>query len=101
MTHVVCLPGAIAPAAQRYAPLGAALGDAAELHLKDVNIGYGDLTHDVESVRAAVLATLFADVHVQRHAAVHHVLPPDLIYTPRHVKALRALWSAAEPSLQE
>lgn len=35
---VVCVPGSVAPAAQRYAPLIAAVGDAAELHLKDLEV---------------------------------------------------------------
>src|SRR5207248_11486391 len=33
-----------------------------------VFLGYGDLTSDAESVRAAVLAHLFADIHVRRFA---------------------------------
>ena len=41
--HVVCLPGGVAPAAQRYAPLKAMVGDDAELHLKDLEV-YRDPT---------------------------------------------------------
>jgi pimeloyl-ACP methyl ester carboxylesterase len=36
--QVICVPGGVAPAAQRYAPLKAALADAAELHLKDLEV---------------------------------------------------------------
>jgi len=36
--QVICLPGGVAPAAQRYAPLNAAIGDAADLHLKDLEV---------------------------------------------------------------
>jgi pimeloyl-ACP methyl ester carboxylesterase len=39
MKHqVVCVPGSVAPAAQRYRPLLAAAGDAAEFHLKDLDV---------------------------------------------------------------
>jgi len=38
MVHVICLPGGVAPAAQRYAPLLTAVGDGAELHLKDLEV---------------------------------------------------------------
>lgn len=36
--EVVCVPGSVAPAAERYAPLKAALGDAAQMHLKDLEV---------------------------------------------------------------
>jgi pimeloyl-ACP methyl ester carboxylesterase len=36
--QVVCLPGAVAPAAQRYAPLLAHAGGDADLHLKDLEL---------------------------------------------------------------
>jgi pimeloyl-ACP methyl ester carboxylesterase len=36
--QVVCVPGSVAPAAQRYGPLLAAVGGAAELHLKDLEV---------------------------------------------------------------
>ena len=36
--QVVCVPGSIAPAAQRYAALVTNAGDAAELHLKDLEV---------------------------------------------------------------
>ena len=41
-TQVICLPGAIAPAAQRYAPLAAAVGGRAKLHFKDHELYRGD-----------------------------------------------------------
>src|SRR5690349_11777258 len=40
-------------------------------------LGYGDLTHEVESIRAGVLARLFADIQVRRFAGVHHFVPPE------------------------
>lgn len=36
--EVICIPGSVAPAAQRYAPLVAASRDVAELHLKDLEV---------------------------------------------------------------
>jgi pimeloyl-ACP methyl ester carboxylesterase len=36
--QVICLPGGVAPAAQRYAPLKAAVRDTADLHLKDLEV---------------------------------------------------------------
>jgi len=36
--QVVCLPGSVAPAAQRYGPLLHAVGDSAELHLKELEV---------------------------------------------------------------
>lgn len=53
---------------------------------------YGDLSHDEQAVKAGVLAQLFPDVHVQRFEGIHHFVPPEEIYTPRHVGALLALW---------
>jgi pimeloyl-ACP methyl ester carboxylesterase len=35
---VVCIPGSVAPAAQRYQPLLDAVGEAANLHLKDLEV---------------------------------------------------------------
>jgi len=37
-TQVICVPGSVAPAAQRYRPLVEAVGDAADLHLKDLEV---------------------------------------------------------------
>ncbi len=39
--QVICVPGGVAPAAQRYRPLIEAVGDAADLHLKDLEV-YSD-----------------------------------------------------------
>jgi pimeloyl-ACP methyl ester carboxylesterase len=36
--RVICLPGGVAPAAQRYGPLRAAVGDDAELYVKDLEV---------------------------------------------------------------
>lgn len=36
--QVVCIPGSVAPAAQRYGPLMAAAGEAADFHLKDLEV---------------------------------------------------------------
>jgi pimeloyl-ACP methyl ester carboxylesterase len=40
--QVICLPGSVAPAADRYAPLEAAIGDRAALHLKDLELYRGE-----------------------------------------------------------
>ena len=36
--QVVCIPGSVAPAAQRYRPLVEAAGEAADLHLKELEV---------------------------------------------------------------
>jgi pimeloyl-ACP methyl ester carboxylesterase len=36
--QVICVPGSVAPAAQRYGPLIQKVGDAADLHLKDLEV---------------------------------------------------------------
>src|SRR5690349_190270 len=36
--QVICVPGSVAPAAQRYGPLIQAVGDGANLHLKDLEV---------------------------------------------------------------
>jgi pimeloyl-ACP methyl ester carboxylesterase len=36
--QVLCLPGSVAPARQRYGPLIGAVGDAADLHVKDLEV---------------------------------------------------------------
>lgn len=41
-THVICLPGGVAPAAQRYAALEAAVDGRAELHKKDLEVYRSD-----------------------------------------------------------
>jgi hypothetical protein len=68
-----------------------------------VYLGYGDLTHDIEAVKAAALTRLFSDIHIQRYAGVHHFVPADRIYTLEHARALEDLWargSASELALQ-
>ena len=48
--QVICLPGSVAPAANRYAPLKAAIGDRAELHLKDLELYRSDNPPDGYSI---------------------------------------------------
>ena len=57
-----------------------------------IYLGYGDLTHDMEEVKAGVLARLFSDIRVQRYAGIHHFVAPEQIYTPEHARALQELW---------
>jgi pimeloyl-ACP methyl ester carboxylesterase len=59
---------------------------------------YGDLSHDEQALKAGILARLFADVHVLRWAGIHHFVPPEMIYTPEHARALLDLWRNAETS---
>ena len=60
--------------------------------------GYGDQSHDEQALKAGILAQLFADFHVERFTGVHHFVPPEQIYTRRHVDALLGLWAKAEES---
>ncbi|HEX6487368.1 MAG TPA: alpha/beta hydrolase [Candidatus Dormibacteraeota bacterium] len=60
-----------------------------------VFLGYGDQTGVHEELRAGILARLFPDIHIRRFAGVHHFVPPEQIYSPEHVAALKALWSRA------
>jgi len=60
-----------------------------------VFLGYGDQTHEIEEVKAGVLARLLPDVRIRRMAGVHHFVPPQLIYTPEHAATLLALWTGA------
>jgi pimeloyl-ACP methyl ester carboxylesterase len=60
-----------------------------------VFLAYGDLTGVHEEIRAGILSRLFPDIHVRRFRGVHHFVPPEQIYTPRHVSALRDLWARA------
>lgn len=62
---------------------------------------YGDLSHAEQALKAGILAALLADVHVRRFAGVHHFVPPERIYTPAHVNALKDLWSEGQLSLQK
>jgi pimeloyl-ACP methyl ester carboxylesterase len=57
-------------------------------------IAYGDQTGRHEEVRAGILARLLPDVHVRRFAGIHHFVPPELIYSPDHIRSLGELWSA-------
>lgn len=61
-----------------------------------VYLGYGDLTHEVEEVKAGVLARAFGDIHIHRYPGIHHFVSPDQIYTPAHAKALEQLWERGE-----
>ncbi len=55
-----------------------------------------DLPHEIEMVKAAVLAQLFSDIRVQRYAGIHHFVSPDQIYTLAHAKSLLELWHRAQ-----
>lgn len=63
--------------------------------------GYGDLSHEEQALKAAILAELFADIHVRRFAGVHHFVPPEQVYTPAHVRALVDHWRRAEESARQ
>ena len=56
---------------------------------------YGSLSHDEQALKAGILGQLCPDIHIQRFDGVHHFVPPEAIYTPRHAQALLALWGAA------
>jgi len=60
-----------------------------------VFLGYGDLTAEIEEVKAAILGRLFPDIRIRRFRGVHHFVPPERIYTPEHVRAIRTLWASA------
>lgn len=59
-------------------------------------LGYGAQTQELEEIKAGILAQLFADVHVQRFAGIHHFVPPEQIYTQAHATSLRELWRRSE-----
>lgn len=61
-----------------------------------VYYAYGDLSHEEQAVKAGILAQLFSDIHVQRFAGIHHFVPPEQIYVPAQVDAIRDLWRRAE-----
>jgi pimeloyl-ACP methyl ester carboxylesterase len=63
-----------------------------------VYLGYGDQTHEFETVKASVLVEHFPDIWVQRYPGVHHFVPPAQIYTAAHATSLRELWQRAENS---
>lgn len=99
-------PGPVSPEMQKRPAGIAALIRAFESYRFDrdllraggfpVYYGYGDLSHEEQGLKAGVLAQLFADIHVQRFGGVHHFVPPEMIYTPRHVSALMELWRSAD-----
>ena len=60
--------------------------------------GYGDQSHEEQAVKAGILAQTFADFRVLRFDGIHHFVPPEQIYTQRHVRALLDLWAAAQES---
>lgn len=63
-----------------------------------VYYGYGDQSHDEQAMKAGILAELFADIRVERFTGIHHFVPPEQIYSPRHVAALVQLWRSGEES---
>jgi pimeloyl-ACP methyl ester carboxylesterase len=101
-------PGPVSPEMQKRPAGIAALIRAFEAYRFDrellrrvdapVYYGYGDLSHEEQALKAGILATLFADLHVHRFSGVHHFVPPEMIYTAEHVNALVALWQRAEVS---
>lgn len=64
-----------------------------------VYLGYGDQTHEFETVKASVLAEHFADIWVKRYDGVHHFASPAQIYTAAHATSLHELWQRAESQL--
>jgi pimeloyl-ACP methyl ester carboxylesterase len=61
-----------------------------------VFLGYGELTAVQEEVKAGLLGRAIGDIHIRRFPHVHHFVPPEQLYTPDHVDALRELWRRAE-----
>jgi pimeloyl-ACP methyl ester carboxylesterase len=104
-------PGPVSPEMQKRPAGIAALIAAFETYSFDrealreapfpVFYGYGDLSHPEQELKAGILAQLFADIRVQRFDGVHHFVPPEQIYTSRHVRALLDLWQRAEDSAPE
>lgn len=64
-----------------------------------VYLGYGDLTHEIEAVKAGVLARVLGDIRVQRYPGIHHFVPPEQIYTRAHATSLKELWLRADARL--
>lgn len=70
--QVVCIPGSVAPAAQRYRPLVEAAGEAADLHLKDLEVYRDDAPPAGYSIDEELDAIdRFAD---DRHLSRFHLL---------------------------
>ncbi len=61
-----------------------------------VYLGYGDLSHEFEAVKAGILARAFGDIHIHRYPGIHHFVSPDQMYIPEHAKALEELWDRGE-----
>ena len=57
--------------------------------------GYADQTTEMVEREAAVLGGLVPDIRIKRFAGIHHFVPPEQIYMPEHVQALRELWARA------
>ena len=99
-------PGPVSPEMQKRPAGIAALIRAFEAYAFDREIlraapfpvfyGYGDLSHPEQALKAGILAQLFADIQVHRYAGVHHFVPPEMIYTPDHVRLLLEHWRRAE-----
>jgi pimeloyl-ACP methyl ester carboxylesterase len=63
-SQVICVPGSVAPAAQRYAALVAAAGDSAEFHLKDLEVYRESMPPSDYSIEMEVAGIdRFADAH--------------------------------------
>lgn len=65
-----------------------------------VYYAYGSFSHEEQALKGGVLAQLCPDIHVQRFEGIHHFVPPEQIYSPKHVQALLGLWRAAAPDSQ-
>ena len=59
--------------------------------------GYGDQSATGEDIKLPVLSRVLPDLHIRRFAGVNHFVPPEKIYNPEHVAALRDVWGRAEP----
>lgn len=64
-----------------------------------VYLGYGDLTSDMEVMKAGILARLLGDIRVQRYPGIHHFVSPEQIYTLTHAAELVDLWQRGEKAL--
>lgn len=101
-------PAAVSPEMQKRPAGIAALIGAFERYRFDragfaqisfpVFLAYGDQTHEIESIKAGVLARLLGDVRVRRFSGIHHFVPPEMIYTAEYSRALVDHWRRAEIS---
>jgi pimeloyl-ACP methyl ester carboxylesterase len=62
---------------------------------------YGDLSHEEQALKAAVLAQLFGDIRVRRYSGIHHFVPAEQIYTADHAALLIEHWRRAESGASE